>query len=378
MNTELKQIINNFKFIGTLSNIEENKQGNINKTYILTYKNKNKTLKYLLQEINANVFKEPDLVMHNIELVTNHINKKLKSNKDTTHKTLTIIKTLDDKNMYVYVNNNELKYYRAFDYIENCISYDSFKNSKDANFLAYNAGKSFGYFQALLKDFNPNLLHETISDFHNTKKRFNSLLEAIENKITNRASLFSKEIIDLIERIKEYSVIVDELGCTIPIRVTHNDTKLNNILMNKDTNEGIAIIDLDTVMPGSILYDIGDGIRSACANAFEDETDKEKIYLNLDLTKSYLKGFLEETYYFLTDEEIKYIGLSIKILTYELALRFLTDYLNGDTYFKIKYPDHNKDRFLNQYILLLDLDKKIDEIDEFVLETIKELKDKLL
>lgn len=374
MNTELKQIINNFKFIGTLSNIEENKQGNINKTYILTYKNKNKTLKYLLQEINANVFKEPDLVMHNIELVTNHINKKLKSNKDMTHKTLTIIKTLDDKNMYVCTNNNELKYYRAFDYIENCISYDSFKDSKDANFLAYNAGKSFGYFQALLKDFNPNLLHETISDFHNTKKRFNFLLEAIENKITNRASLFSKEIIDLIERIKEYSVIVDELGSTIPIRVTHNDTKLNNILMNKDTNEGIAIIDLDTVMPGSILYDIGDGIRSACANSFEDETDKEKIYLNLDLTKSYLKGFLEETYYFLTDMEIKYIGLSIKILTYELALRFLTDYLNEDTYFKIKYPEHNKDRFLNQYILLLDLDKKIDEIDEFVLETIKELK----
>lgn len=374
MNTKLKQIINNFKFIGTLSNIEENKQGNINKTYILTYKNKNKTLKYLLQEINANVFKEPDLVMHNIELVTNHINKKLKSNKDTTHKTLTIIKTLDDKNMYVCTNNNELKYYRAFDFIENCISYDSFKDSKDANFLAYKAGKSFGYFQALLKDFNPNLLHETISDFHNTKKRFNSLLEAIENKITNRASLFSKEIIDLMERIKEYSVIVDKLGSTIPIRVTHNDTKLNNILMNKDTNEGISIIDLDTVMPGSILYDIGDGIRSACANSFEDEIDKEKIYLNLDLTKSYLKGFLEETYYFLTDEEIKYIGLSIKILTYELALRFLTDYLNGDIYFKIKYSDHNKDRFLNQYILLLDLDKKIDEIDEFVLETIKELK----
>ena len=146
MNTELKQIINNFKFIGTLSNIEENKQGNINKTYILTYKNKNKTLKYLLQEINANVFKEPDLVMHNIELVTNHINKKLKSNKDTTHKTLTIIKTLDDKNMYVCTNNNELKYYRAFDFIENCISYDSFKDSKDANFLAYNACKSFCYF----------------------------------------------------------------------------------------------------------------------------------------------------------------------------------------------------------------------------------------
>ena len=144
--------------------------------------------------------------------------------------------------------------------------------------------------------------------------------------------------------------------------------------MNKNTNIGIAIIDLDTVMPGSILFDIGDGIRSTCSNSFEDEIDKDKIYLNLDLTKAYLKGFLEETHNILTQEEINYIGLSIKILTYELALRFLTDYINGDTYFKIKYKEHNKDRFLNQYILLQDIETKLDEINEFIFKTIKELK----
>ena len=144
--------------------------------------------------------------------------------------------------------------------------------------------------------------------------------------------------------------------------------------MDKKTNEGIAIIDLDTMMPGSILYDLGDGIRSACSNSFEDETDKDKIYLRLDLTKAYLKGFLEETISFLTDEEIKYMSLSIKILTYELVLRFLTDYINGDTYFKIKYETHNKDRFFNQYYLLLDMENKTKEIDDFIIDTVKNLK----
>ena len=373
MNEKIKKIAKNFNFEGELIKIEENKQGNINRTYILTYKDKD-IKKYLLQMINVNVFKEPELVMQNIELITKHLKDKLITTHDNIHKTLNIIKTIDNKNMYVYQDNKELEYYRAFDYIEDCISYDSFNETNNSLELAYQAGKSFGFFQKLLSDFPINTLNETISNFHNTKKRFYDLIDAISSNKTTRAMEVSKEIIYLISKSKEYSLIVDNLGNTIPIRVTHNDTKLNNILMNKDTNEGIAIIDLDTVMPGSILYDIGDGIRSACANSFEDETDKEKIYLNLDLTKSYLKGFLEETYYFLTDEEIKYIGLSIKILTYELALRFLTDYLNGDIYFKIKYSDHNKDRFLNQYILLLDLDKKIDEIDEFVLVTIKELK----
>lgn len=371
MNKKVKEIANNFKFKGNLIKIEENNQGNINKTYILTYDHN----KYLLQKINSNVFTEPYLVMKNIELVTKHIKKKLKNLKDNTHKTLNIIKTTNNENMYTYINSDgEKEYYRAFDFIEDCTSYDSFEKCQDALELAYEAGKSFGNFQNLLNDFPCNLLSETIKDFHNTKKRFQDFLDSIENKVTNRAYDFPKEIIDLISKIKECSIIIDNLGKSIPIRVTHNDTKLNNILMNKNTNIGIAIIDLDTVMPGSILFDIGDGIRSTCSNSFEDEIDKDKIYLNLDLTKAYLKGFLEETHNILTQEEINYIGLSIKILTYELALRFLTDYINGDTYFKIKYKEHNKDRFLNQYILLQDIESKLDEINEFVFKTIKELK----
>ena len=373
MNEKIKKIAKNFNFEGELIKIEENKQGNINRTYILTYKDKD-IKKYLLQMINVNVFKEPELVMQNIELITKHLKDKLITTHDNIHKTLNIIKTIDNKNMYVYQDNKELEYYRAFDYIEDCISYDSFNETNNSLELAYQAGKSFGFFQKLLSDFPINTLNETISNFHNTKKRFYDLIDAISSNKTTRAMEVSKEIIYLISKSKEYSLIIDNLGNTIPIRVTHNDTKLNNILMDKKTNEGIAIIDLDTMMPGSILYDLGDGIRSACSNSFEDETDKDKIYLRLDLTKAYLKGFLEETISFLTDEEIKYMSLSIKILTYELVLRFLTDYINGDTYFKIKYETHNKDRFFNQYYLLLDMENKTKEIDDFIMDTVKNLK----
>ena len=365
---KIEEIASHFQLEGTITSIEENNQGNINKTYIISCTKK----KYLIQKINANVFKEPYLVMKNIELVTEHIKKKLKENKDTIHKTLNIIKTKENENLYIYINKEgEKEYYRAFDYIDNCVSFDSLKESKNPKQLAYEVGKSFGLFQRLLNDFPVSALGETIKDFHNIKKRFNDLLLSIENKVTNRASKYSKEIIDLISKMKECSIISDSLGKTIPVRVTHNDTKLNNILVDKESEKGIALIDLDTIMPGSSLFDLGDGIRSACSTAYEDETDKEKIFLDVDLTKSYLKGYLEEMKEYLTPDEINDMACSIKIMTYELALRFLTDYINGDTYFKIRYKEHNADRFKNQYLLLQDIESKIDEIQMFINETIK-------
>ncbi len=375
MKEKIIEIANNFNFKGNLDTIIENNQGNINKTYILTYIDKSKTNKYLLQKINSNVFKNPYLVMKNIELITNHITNKLKKMKDTTHKTLTIIKTKNNENLYTYTNDDgEKEYYRAYNFIENCISYDSFNDCKNAKILAYQVGKSFGFFQKLVSDFPITLLDETIKDFHNTPKRFNDLLESIENNTTKRAFKCEKEIVMLISKLKECSIIMNNLGKSIPIRVTHNDTKLNNILMDKETNEGIAIIDLDTVMPGSILFDLGDGIRSACSNALEDEKDKNKIFFNEELIKEYLKGFLEETYDILTNDEINYMGLSIKIITYEQTIRFLTDYINGDTYFKIRYKEHNRDRFKNQYILLNDIENKLDDINNFILTTVNKLK----
>lgn len=369
MNDKIKTIIGNFKFDGDIVEVEENNQGNINTTYML----KSSTgKKYLLQKINIYVFKDPHMVMKNIDLVTTHILKKLEAIKDTKHKTLNIIKTIDGQNLCIYTNQDgEKEYYRAFFYIDHCISYDTFKECSDEVSIAYNTGKCFGFFHKLLSDFPTNMLGETIPNFHNTSKRFEDFLASVENDTLGRADEVANDIVYLITKIKECSLICESLEKMIPVRVTHNDTKLNNVLFDKETKEGIAVIDLDTVMPGSFLFDIGDGIRSACASAFEDETDLNKVFLNLDLTKSYLKGYLEEMKDSLTKEEISYIGLSIKTLTYELTLRFLTDYLNGDIYFKIKYPTHNKDRYKNQLALLKDVESKLEEIDHFIYDFVK-------
>lgn len=370
MNTKLQKIIKNFKITGLLVDICENSQGNINSTYLLTFKQDSGERKYLLQKINHSIFKNPFLVMRNIELVTEHIKKKLKEMPDIKQKTLTLIPTHTNELLYVYTNSDgEKEYYRVYEYIDNCISYNNFSECENQEEIAYNTGKCFGMFHRLLDDFPTNLLHDTIPDFHNTPKRFDALLEAIESNITQRAFEQTEEIVYLISKVKNYSTLWNNLGKTLPIRVTHNDTKLNNILIDASTHEGLAVIDLDTVMAGSVLFDIGDGIRSACSNSFEDETDPEKIFLNLELTKAYLKGYLKEMARFLTPAEVNYICLSIKTLTYELVLRFLTDYINGDTYFKIQYPKHNKDRFKNQFLLLKDIETKSEKICDFVKKT---------
>ena len=375
MDNKIRKVASNFKIDGILGNVEKNTQGNINSTFLLTYESNEGNTKYLLQKINSNVFKEPYLVMRNIGLVSKHIKKKLKQMPDSGYKTLSYVPTKTDEPMYTHINEaGEKEYYRVYEYIEDCISYNNFEDCENPEEIAYNTGKCFGAFHKLLSDFPVSMLADTIPDFHNTPKRFDALLVAIENGITNRAFECSEEIIYLISKIKEYSAIYNKLGKTIPVRVTHNDTKLNNVLMSTTTNKGVAVIDLDTVMPGSVLYDIGDGIRSACANSFEDETDPKKIFLKLDLAKAYIRGYLEEMACSLTYDEVRYIGLSIRILTYELALRFLTDYINNDTYFKIKYKMHNKDRFMNQFILLKDIEKKASEIDLYVEQLYRDVK----
>lgn len=377
MNPKIRRILENFEIEGELVAMEENSQGNINSTYLLSFRCGNKITKYLLQKLNSYVFKEPYLVMKNIDLVTSHIKAKLALMPNTGHRTLNFVRTITGDSMYTHTNlDGEKEYYRIYEYIDECISYNTFGECDKPEEIAYNTGKCFGFFHKLLDDFPVNLLSETIPDFHNTPKRFDDLLTAIENGITNRAFECPNEIIYFISRIKEYSVIWNSLGKTVPIRVTHNDTKLNNVLMDPVTHQGIAVIDLDTIMPGSVLFDIGDGIRSACSNCFEDETDESKIFLNLDLTKAYLIGYLEEMADYLTPTEVKYIGLSIKILTYELALRFLTDYINNDIYFKVKHTKHNYDRFRNQFVLLKDIEAKSDEIAKFVNQVYKDLRAK--
>lgn len=373
MNRKLEKVISQFNVEGRLLSIEENAQGNINSTYLLSFQNGPRIDRYLLQKINSYVFKDPYLVMKNIDAVTSHITQQL----DSCHKTLNFVRTKTGELMYTHKNRDgEKEYYRMYEYIDDCVSYNTFADCENPENVAYHAGRCFGLFHKYLNDFPANLLAETIPDFHNTPKRFDDLLAAIENGVTKRAFKCSDEIVYLISKIKEYSVIWNNLEKTIPLRVTHNDTKLNNVLMNSITGEGIAVIDLDTVMPGSILFDIGDGIRSACSNCFEDEVDESKIFLNMDFTKAYLKGYLEEMAAYLTPAEINLIGLSICVLTYELALRFLTDYINNDIYFKVKYSTHNYDRFRNQFLLLKDIESKTVQITKYVKDLYETLRSK--
>lgn len=371
MDRKIIEIQKKFNIPGRLINIKENYQGNINSTYILTYEENGKIKRYILQKINTDVFKKPYDVMRNINLVTNHLEKRLKEEFNADFKTLKLL-TNQGVTMVEYQNaDGNSEYYRVYEYIENCISYDSFKDCKDTESAAYNVGKAFGTFHRLLRFFPSEALVETIPDFHNTPKRFIDLKTSLEKNVMCRANELRPEIEEILKAANDCMIIWDKLGKEIPIRVTHNDTKLNNVMMDKDSHKGVAVIDYDTIMPGSILFDIGDGIRSACSNAFEDETNPALIFLNVDLAKAYLTGFLEEMGPYMTEEEIRLIPLAIKTITFELAIRFLTDYLNGDKYFKIKHRTHNKDRFFNQFFLLRDINRKEEELKLFVENYIK-------
>ena len=238
--------------------------------------------------------------------------------------------------------------------------------------LLYEAARSFGDFQCQLSDYPAETLFETIPDFHNTAKRYEAFKVALEDNIAHRAEGVSKEIKALEKYSSRASIIVNKLANgEIPTRVTHNDTKLNNILMDAATDKGVCVIDLDTVMPGSLLYDFGDSVRFAANNGAEDDKDISRVWIRTDLYEEYVSGFLAGVGDSITEEEIKLLPMSVFILTYELALRFMTDYLNGDTYFKLNYPEHNLIRTRAQIKLMEDVDAKLDLLEEITAKYVK-------
>lgn len=364
----IEQILDKFHIDGKLIDIKNNNSGNINKTYVVTFEKENGTRKkYLIQKINTKVFPEPYKLMKNIEGVTTYLKKQMIKNNDTDHKVLEVVKTKDNKSLCYITNESDTReYYRMYEFIDNSISYDYSIDEK----IVYNTGKAFGNFQRLLAGYPMSKLEETIKDFHNTPIRYKKLLEDIKIDSEGRALEVAKEIVFIIKREDSYSLITDDLKSgEIPLRVTHNDTKVNNVMMNETTGDYLAVVDLDTVMPGSALYDYGDGIRSTASTAFEDETDLSKVSINLDLFKAYTDGYLSEMAPYLTYEEAYLMAESIKIITLELAMRFLNDYINGDTYFKINYEKHNLDRARNQLKLVSDIEEKFDIMNNYIMES---------
>ena len=362
-----KAIINQFKINGDLKDVKQISGGLIHKTFVVTFEENGQEKRYLIQNVNTNVYKNPYELMDNIEKVTNFLNKKMKECNDTKHKTLTIIKTNSGENLLKYVNEmGEEDFYRAYEFIENS---EGFDNTKDEQIIK-TAGRGFGNFQKMLNDFPIENLAETIKDFHNTKKRFEKFEKSIKTDSVGRVKLVKKEIDFILERKELANIILEKLeNGKIPYRVAHNDTKVNNVMLNSKTKDFLAVIDLDTVMPGSGLYDYGDGIRSAASNAREDETNTNEIFIKNNLFEAYTEGFLNEMAPYITLEEVNLMGKSIEVLTFELALRFLDVYINGDTYFSCQYETHNLNRARNQINLVKDIEKKIKYMNDYILHT---------
>lgn len=357
-----KSIAEKFELEGELKTSDNHICGHINDTFILKCeKEDGEDIKYVLQRVNSDIFKNPEELMENIEKVTSHIKNKVIDEKgDPLRETLNIVKTKEGMNYYKCEEGN---YWRVFNFIHGASTYQIVEKPEHL----YTAGKALGKFQKQLADFNVESLHETIPDFHNTEKRFETFMEAVKEDIKGRAESVQEEIDFVIKRAEDTKVLVNMIKENrIPLRVTHNDTKFNNIMIDDETGDGIAVIDLDTVMPGLSLYDFGDSIRSGATTALEDEVDLSKVNFDLNLYEHFAKGFLESAGDAFTKNEIDYLPFSAKLMTFECGMRFLMDYLNGDTYFKIHRENHNLDRARNQFKLVSDMESQMDDMKEII------------
>ncbi len=359
---DIKHIIKEFQFEGKYKDAVELTSGNINATYKLTYTLADGSEKeYIFQRINKVAFKNPYELMSNIQLVVDHITAScVRQKKDCDRRTLEFVPT--KQGSYIFCDERQ-DYWRAYIFITNATAYNSIENPKHF----YEAGRGFGEFQRNLFDFPADKLVETIPDFHNTTKRFYAFVAAVASDKAGRAASLEKEIDFFFDRRKMMNKIValTESG-ELPLRVTHNDTKLNNVLIDNDTGKAICVIDLDTVMPGSILYDYGDAVRYGACTAAEDEPDLSKIGVDMNLFRLFTDGFVSEIASTITEAEIRNLPLGVLVITCELAMRFLTDYLNGDEYFKVQYPDHNLVRARAQMKLLEEFESRYDEMQAYV------------
>ena len=352
-----RDVLPHFQINAEVKKISVFDSGHINNTFYIVTDSGG----YVLQQINHNVFKHPEQVMSNIINVTEHLKNKIRSNGgDTERETLNFIQT--DTGGYFYKNSFG-EYYRMYKYIGDVRTYQIVE--KPEHF--YNAAKAFGRFQNMLNDFPAECLYDTIENFHHTPLRYEALIKAIKDDKMGRAASVKKEIDFALERQKDASILIDAIANgEIPVRVTHNDTKLNNVLIDNKTNEGICVIDLDTVMPGSMLYDFGDSIRFGTNPASEDEPDLSKVNMDIELYKQFAKGYLSELKDNITKRELELLAVSAKIMTLECGVRFLTDYLEGDTYFKIEYEKQNLNRTGTQFKLVADMEKNMDKMKQIV------------
>ena len=349
----MKEAIFHFPTDGKPCEIEQIKSGHIHETYLITTDTGSQ---YILQWINQYVFPNVNAIMNNMRAISGFL-------METMHGKMPMIHYLMTKEGQTYYDDGLGGAWRAYRYVDNSICLQRPDSLEDF----YECARAFGHFQYALNDFPAQQLEETIPNFHNTVDRYRQLRDAIRRDEKGRRAEVGAEI--------DFALQREEKACrlhhmmedgSLPTRATHNDTKINNVLMDKDTRKAICVIDLDTVMPGLSVYDFGDAIRFGASTAAEDEEDLSKIALDMDKFELFTKGFLAEVDGFLTPHEIEMLPVGMRVITCELAMRFLTDYIEGDLYFKVKSPNHNLVRARAQMKLLEDMEKKADQVQAFV------------
>lgn len=353
---ELREIASQFD-IGNIEKIKAHGEGHIHDTYLVT----TDTGRYILQRINRNVFPDIETLMGNIVAVLVFLRKKLmESGEDVRRRTLTL-HPLKNTNRYLLWDGDNP--YRVYTFIEDSVCLQTVINPKEFE----DCGYAFGHFQNLLSDFPVERLAEAIVGFHDTESRYDALERAIAEDKMGRVELVQEEI-EFARAHRHWAAVLPTAHANghLPLRVTHNDTKLNNILMDKQTLEPLCVIDLDTVMPGYSVCDFGDSVRFGASTASEDETDLSKVQLDLSLYEAYTKGFLRGCNGALGKEEAALLSAGAIVMTLECGVRFLTDYLCGDTYFKIRYPHHNLDRCHTQFKLVSEMEAHKAEMDAII------------
>lgn len=352
---DLRAVARHFQLPGEFVSAAPYGNGHINDTYCIVCDQGGSPMRYILQRINHQIFKQPAALMDNVHRVTEHLGRKIADAPERTRRVLTLIPALDDRPFYCDAEGN---HWRVYIFIEKARTYDAVETTRQA----FEAAKAFGRFQGLLADLPAPRLHDTIPDFHHTPKRFAAFEAALAADTCNRAGLAQPEIQFALASRPLASLLLE---ARLPERVTHNDTKLNNVLLDDATGEGICVIDLDTVMPGLALYDFGDMVRTTTSPAKEDERDLTQVHMQFPMFEALVRGYLAAADY-LTPAEKRLLPAAGKVITFEIGLRFLTDFLAGDTYFKVHRENHNLDRCRTQFKLVESIARQEEEMNRLI------------
>ena len=353
-------ICKQFQWNGEFDSIRPYGDGHINDTYLVTMQDGDQSLPYILQRVNHEIFKATEQLMENIEKVTGYLVDYIKEHPLPNYEVLTLVPTHIGQSYYKDAEGN---YWRSYEFVHNATGHLFAENAT----MLYEAGRAFGLFQYMLKDYPAETLHETIKDFHNTQQRFENFKTVLAQDSKNRAKECRESIDFTLQHQEITTLILSEMASgNIPTRVTHNDTKINNVLLDDASGKGRCVIDLDTVMPGSALYDFGDAIRSCGSTLEEDATNLEDMDVDLERFEAYTKGYLEIMKDELTAKELELLPMSAIIMTFECGMRFLTDHLDGDKYFKVHKDNHNLIRAKNQYAFVKKMEEKLPLMEAIV------------